>query len=368
MYDIDETILMDVYPDWMVGGGIFTDLQNYDVPWKSENINGMLDLAYYGNHSGGKIISPLVERMRGTDNVLSAEARANIARTIFTICGANWGKLWSTLSLEYNPIENVDAYLTETTDTTGGRNTTDTIKSTGTDIHSTTGTDTVNRTGTDTHDTTGNETTDRTGTDTTAETGTDTVKRSGTDAHATTGTETTDHTGTVTTDGTTDTTRNTENGIAGFNSGSYSDSDNQTMTENVKANTTETRATKDATTSEGSDTETVDLQDATTYGKTDTETLALKDATDRTGQDKETVDLQDVTTYGRTDTETKDLQDDHTGTETSTGKVEHTLHRHGNIGVTTSQQMITAERELWNWYFYDVVFADIDKYLATRVY
>lgn len=368
MYEVNETILMDIYPDWITGGGIFSDLQNFDVPWKDQNINADLDLAYYGNRSGGKICSALVDRLRGTDNVLSETARANIARVIWTVCGENWKKLYDTLSIEYNPIENVDAYLTETTDTTGNRDTIDTIKSTGTDTHAASGTDTVNRTGTDTHDTTGTETTDRTGTDTTAESGTDTTTRTGTDTHETNGTDTTDHTGTVKTDGSTDTNRTTENGIAGFNSGDYSNADNQTMTEKVTASTTETRATKDAETTAETDTETVNLSDATEYGKTDTETLNLKDATDRTGQDKETVNLTDETQYGRTDTETKDLTDNHTGNEATTGKVEHTLHRHGNIGVTTNQQMIESERELWNWYFYDVVFRDVDKYLTVSVY
>lgn len=44
------------------------------------------------------------------------------------------------------------------------------------------------------------------------------------------------------------------------------------------------------------------------------------------------------------------------------------LKRSGNIGVTTSQQMIQSERDLWNWYFYDVVFKDVDKMLTLSIY
>lgn len=287
---LNETKLNDVYTNWLTAG-IFSDLQNFDVPWKDLNISFSLDLAYHGNHSGNKIISPLLERLMANNSdptVLTEEQRAQIANVIFTVCGTNWTKLYNTLNLEYNPIENVDAYLTETTDNTGNRNTTDQIKSTGTD----------------------------------------TRVASGSDSVASTGTDTTENTGTVGTSGTSGTDRTTENGIAGFNSSDYSQADNQKVNENITVSNTETRNTKDT----------------------------------------ETKDLTDTTTYGRTDTETKDLTDDHTGTETTTGKTEHTLHRHGNIGVTTSQQMVTAERELWNWFFYDVVFTDIDKYLTISVY
>lgn len=45
-----------------------------------------------------------------------------------------------------------------------------------------------------------------------------------------------------------------------------------------------------------------------------------------------------------------------------------TTHRSGNIGVTTTQQMLTAERELWMWNFFDQVYKDIDTVLALSVY
>lgn len=56
------------------------------------------------------------------------------------------------------------------------------------------------------------------------------------------------------------------------------------------------------------------------------------------------------------------------GTETTSKNIERELNRSGNIGVTTSQQMIESERELYLWKFFDVVFADIDKILTLKVY
>lgn len=44
------------------------------------------------------------------------------------------------------------------------------------------------------------------------------------------------------------------------------------------------------------------------------------------------------------------------------------LNRHGNIGVTTSAQMITENIELWKWKFFNSVFNDIDRILTIGVY
>lgn len=45
-----------------------------------------------------------------------------------------------------------------------------------------------------------------------------------------------------------------------------------------------------------------------------------------------------------------------------------TTTRSGNIGVTTTQQMIMAEREVWMWNFFDQVYKDIDSVLALPFY
>lgn len=45
-----------------------------------------------------------------------------------------------------------------------------------------------------------------------------------------------------------------------------------------------------------------------------------------------------------------------------------TTQRSGNIGVTTTQQMMEAERNLWIWNFFDQVYKDIDSVLSIPVY
>lgn len=75
---------------------------------------------------------------------------------------------------------------------------------------------------------------------------------------------------------------------------------------------------------------------------------------------------------GTTGLETESLSNKRTesGSKGSTekGKTDHTLTRSGNIGVTTSQQMLQAELDLRVYNFYDSIFADIDKILCERVY
>lgn len=44
------------------------------------------------------------------------------------------------------------------------------------------------------------------------------------------------------------------------------------------------------------------------------------------------------------------------------------LTRHGNIGVTTSQQMLQSEIELRKYKFYNVLFSNVDSLVALKIY
>ena len=69
------------------------------------------------------------------------------------------------------------------------------------------------------------------------------------------------------------------------------------------------------------------------------------------------------TTYNTTETDTG------TQTHADSGHDDRELTRHGNIGVTTSQQMLQSDIDLWVWnYFNDVVFPDIDRVLTIPIY
>lgn len=71
--------------------------------------------------------------------------------------------------------------------------------------------------------------------------------------------------------------------------------------------------------------------------------------------------------YNTTDRDTGTQMDNDGGKDTQTRN--YKLTRSGNIGVTTSQQMIESERDLWLWNFFrNVVFPDLDKILTLQIY
>ena len=120
------------------------------------------------------------------------------------------------------------------------------------------------------------------------------------------------------------------NSLYGFNSASAVNADSQ--------NGTETRNTTD------SNTHNDDLKGT------------------RTNEHSENINISKVTAQKN---DIKDIKD---GTHTENGSQDRTLSRHGNIGVTTSQQMINSEIELWQWDFFSGVFKDIDKILTIQTY
>ena len=73
---------------------------------------------------------------------------------------------------------------------------------------------------------------------------------------------------------------------------------------------------------------------------------------------------------GGDDTRRLNLQDKNDVTETvdNDGTEHEEIRRSGNIGVTTTQQMIQSERELRKWNFFENVFKDLDKELALMYF
>lgn len=289
------------------GNAIFTDLQNYDVPWASDNINQQLDIMYY-NHSSNKICGNYIVDVMGDNDALTPANRDTIAHMLYIMYGVNWSKLWNTANVEYNPIENYSMTETETTETDYTENGTNT----GTVGNS--GTSTTNNTGT-----VGNSSTEQT-------TGTIDYDK-------------TEHTtGTIDYDKSEQVTGNSADNVYGFNSSSAVPSETSNAT----------------TTKTNDDTDTHNI----TKNNEDTETHNIT----KTNSSTETLNTQDATVTNNT--ETRNLADSNTGSNSQ----ERTLTRAGNIGVTTSQQMLQSERELWMWSFFNTVFEDIDKMLCLSVY
>lgn len=246
-------ILREAFPNWATGKGIFDLI--VDPPWGTSPPANVLNISYFGNHSGAKFCSPLVQYLL-SDSTLSDQSRQTLVSVIEAKYKVNWTKLWATMVAEYSPITNYD--MTE--DVTRDLNTTD----------------------------------DETNTKTLGST----VERT-----------------------------NTRN-----------------------------------------------LVDSTEHGKTTSEIDSVQgfNSTEFKPADKSEIDEGGTTSEKHTGTDNVSTtqNDSEQGGKNAKGTEKETIttHRVGNIGVTTNQQLIREERELWVWNYFESVFRDIDKELTLFVY
>ena len=322
--------LNEVFTDW-INNGIFKYLQALDVPWKNDITSNELDVIYHGSRSGKKFVGCIVENFL-SNNVLSNESKAAIAQAIFAINQKNWVALWNTLNLEYNPIENYSMTETENiSDVHAG-----TVTSKGEDV--TTKNDSLTNTQNTTNTSTNKETV------TTTDTGnvTKNITENGTNKNEQDVTKSTSE-NTIANNANT-------NQLYGFNSTDAVNSDKQIGD-----------ITQDVT---GSET----VKDVTNVTTTDTTTDETSSTNNGTVTTESTIKNDDGVT-GTTANETNvNVKRDNTDTENKTITTDRTLTRKGNIGVTTSQQMIESERNLWFWSYFEKVFTDVDNILTLKIY
>ncbi len=260
--------LYNVTNEPLTGGGIFSVMDPLGVPWEDYDMALELDMAYYGNYSGSKITSPLVDKLL-ENGVLSDAAMLKLANIILSINARRWSKEWDTLFADYDPISNYD--MTEEMSEEGETNYGHTRTRTDNLAHTETRTDNL----------------------------THTVDGSEVEIPNVIMTE--------------------QESVRAFNSGS-----DQPSTKTTQTPQGNNRTDNDVT-------------------EHDTGTQAVQGTNSGTQSESE----------GGADSNSRD----------------YTLTRRGNIGVTTSQQMLSSERELWMWnYFLEVVFPDVDKVLTTPVY
>lgn len=270
----------------------------------STAIGEAMDRAYFTMYSGVKNPSAFVELNTVGDYANSI----TIAAILYSIYGDSWTRLWEAYKTKYNPIENYN--MNETVETTG------------------TGDRTITRTNdyTSTVDGTEGETSSQNGTENVSGTTTNDVT---TDAN---GSSALQHGETIKRDAEAD------NFTYGFNSNEKVPTTVQIETGTDVHSGTDTTTTTDHSTSNSDGT-----------AKTDT-TSSLS---------------------GSVDTTRKDVRADKTAEDTldSQETRENIIrNRSGNIGVTTNQQMLQQEFELWKWNFFTQVFEDVDKFLVLSVY
>ena len=109
--------LIDYFPDWITTG-IFTSIAMNWCPWVGELSNDELqglDIEYFGNHSGYKMASPLLdkiayrveERQVGTNDP-NDERMKMLRNALKAMYGYEWQKLWDAWKAQYDPIHNYD--------------------------------------------------------------------------------------------------------------------------------------------------------------------------------------------------------------------------------------------------------------------
>ena len=305
--------LVDYFPEWDNGGGIFSTEAMSGAPWVNDDeypiSAAVLDLVYYANHSGEKLPAPLVSRLAGDDCELTPQQVENLGNVVMGKFGMAFDKQWALLKAQYNPLENYRMTETEETEeeTTHGH----TLTTTDNLSHRKTGTVT------ETPDTT--ETTNETRTPNTTENRQETR--------------------------TPNTMKQIENSVAGFNGSSLVNQSGQTERQSGTDSTISTR---------------------TETGTESTQTSRTETGTESTQRTRATSG-NNTTTHNTTETDTGTKTEANSGTDSK--DVGRTLTRYGNIGVTTSQQMLEQERDLWKWNFIeDFVFPAVDSVLALATY
>ena len=148
----------------------------------------------------------------------------------------------------------------------------------------------------------------------------------------------------------------------------YNPINNYSMTESGEDTRTNTGTQSTSGERSGKETETPNLTNTTTGENNSSGGLYGFNSAESVPSD---------TTHGtntNTNTQSGTVNTDTSGTTSSTRtddlteKSVHTFERSGNIGVTTSQQMIESEIELRKNQFYDIVFHDIINYVCLHVY
>ena len=296
--------LNDVFPLWASGGGIFSALDNYTVPWKTESTVNVrsLDLEYHGNVSGQKNISPLVRNLLSDGTLTSASVNL-LCLAAISMYGIIWAKQWGILKVSYNPLQNHDLTITLTSDEKvieyGKRDTrTDNL------THQKRGTDSTQSSGQDT----------RTDNLSSREQGTVTLTLNTTDTTTPNLTSTNDV------------------GVYGFNSATAVNSD--TSTSHATGTNTETRTGTETTGTDATTTNTGTVQNTGSYDTTETDG----------GTQQHVLSGQDIETRN------------------------YTKHVTGMMR-KTPQEMLSADRDLWQWNFFrDVVFPDLNALLTIQIY
>lgn len=308
-------------------GSIFKYLPLYGTATAQQ-----MGITYVLRHSGQKTTSSLVDEYTDINGHLTGDGIIQIASIINAMFKPQWDKMYEALTTEYNPLENYRMVENEESDdvlTYGERE--------KTFSHGEQSESLLHGTQQNSFEYGGQENTSVHGSqrETFAEGNQSTTFQHGAQTSSTQyGQEVDNH----------------EKTVSGFNSNSYQPAEKTTDT---MGQHTDTKSDSSYTDSEAK-TNRTDITNRDQY--TDTDTV---------GQHSDSETRQSYTDTNSkqayTDTETDAFASD------SKNNVRE-LTRSGNIGVTTSQQMLESELNIRSYRFFEHIFSDIDSMLTLSVY
>ena len=290
---------------------MFQRLKNQiGIPWGNDTtLASKLDLIYLNNHSGERYVSPILNK---DDDTLTSSYKDSVVAAAFEIFKNKWTRLWEVATADFDPLENYDM----------------------TEQH--TGTDTGLKTPTNWKETETQTPTNWKETET--QTPTNWKK---------TTTETPDDWSEETVQTPTDWVETTE-GLKADNTSKSTGSVYAFNSVNAVPSTVgETEINSKQTKSQEG-----------TYTTTHSQSGSME-----TTEEQEGTFQTERARTGSFQTETS-----HTGTYEDKMTYKSTLTRHGNIGVTSSQQLLSSSIELWKWSFFETVFKDLDQVLTLDTY
>ena len=156
--------------------------------------------------------------------------------------------------------------------------------------------------------------------------------------------------------------------ISNNESSTSKSTNNSTSTNTTNASQTDNRTSTNKSNASQTDNNTVEntaSTDLQTYGFNSSSAVD-KDKNSSTENIKNNTTSTNETTSSITGNNT--LNNENTITSSASNDTTRELKRSGNIGVTTTQQMLQQERELWDWNYYNTVFKDIDNLLTLMIY
>ena len=134
--------------------------------------------------------------------------------------------------------------------------------------------------------------------------------------------------------------------------------------------TERTTSGKTASTSDGTDSRTENETTSGTRNETVDHDVSAENASDYQADSRDTTRGSNEDSRENTARGTTSLNSSGTNSETEnyTDTFTHTLHTHGNIGVTTTQQMIEAEREIVRYNLVEEIAADYQAAFCLDIY